>query len=237
MANYSCILDECLYFSIHDALEIVSNNKQLSTLVDILTYNVIKDNLYICLTHMMFHYCGDYNICIQDELHCCRLTGKYISSGTKNQTRYLKQPILEPECTSNDIVIDKYNQHYFFQYVIDSLQENNVEVQESESLMALIVHLHELFYKHLLKDKAKQRTTVENRMKLANDRLCNIINIILEYVLETNIVTHAKDNRFIKLVYLMVSAYLVQGRNIHLSQQKSDTLRQWITRQKKSKWM
>ena len=238
MLNYLCILDECLYFSIHDATDILQESYQeFSTLVDILTYNAIKDNLYVCLTHMMFHYCGDYKVCIKDENNCCRLTGKYITNGIDKQTVPLVQPTLIPQNTTKDIVIDKFNQHYFFQYVVDILQENNVNVQESDSLMALIVHLYELFQQRLHQDELKQRTTVENRLKLAKSRLYNIINVILEYNLETKIYTQVEDNKFLKSVYLMVSAYLVQGTNIHLSKQKSDLLKQWITRQKKFKWL
>lgn len=239
MASYSCILDECIYCSFPDAMDILPNSSKESVhvLADILTYNTTKDNLYICLIHRTFHYCGDYNTCIKDEQSCCRLTGKYIPSGMNKQTTYYVQPTLMYENTIDDIVLEKFNQHYFFQYIIDILKENNVEVQESDSLMALIVHLHELFYKHLFQDKAKQRTTVESRMKMARDRLCHIINVILEYILEIKIFPSAKDNKFVKSVYLMVSAYLVQGRNIHLSQQKSDMLKQWMLRQQQNKWL
>lgn len=238
MSNYSCVLDECLYFNIIDALDIVSSNhKELSTLVNILTYNTSKDNLYICLTHMLFHYCDDSNICIKDEQNYCRLTGKFKGSHQKNTVTHIEHSISVYEKPLDDIVIEKYNQYYFFQYIIDTLRENNIEVQESESLMGLIVHLYEIFYKYLLKDKAKQRISVENRMKFADERLCNIINIILEYNLERHICTHTKDNRFVKLIYLIVSAYLVQVKNIHLSQQRCDILKQWIKRQKKNRWM
>ena len=109
MLNYLCILDECLYFSIHDATDILQESYQeFSTLVDILTYNAIKDNLYVCLTHMMFHYCGDYKVCIKDENNCCRLTGKYIMNGIDKQTVPLVQPTLIPQNTTKDIVIDKF---------------------------------------------------------------------------------------------------------------------------------
>lgn len=239
MANYLCALDECLYFNINDAIDILPKNyDEFYTLVDILTYNSVKDNLFVCLTHMMFHYCREYKTCIKDEQNCCRLTGKLISNGKNNQ------PIkMAPSCfdvdkkSEEDVILNKFNQHYFFQFIVDSLQENNIRVLESDALMALIVHLYDIFYKHLLHDKSKQRTTVENRMELATNRIYMIINVILEYILETKLSTCRKDISFKKSVYLIVSAYLVHGKNIHLCQEKSDILRQWIGKQKKFSWL